>query len=101
VNVEGLRALVESADVSELPKIRGVLMELDALVLGRLLQANPVSTTTPTEERWLTPEQAAEILCVPVDRVYDLARGKRWANKVTRKCLRIQEAQFRAWIRNR
>jgi hypothetical protein len=52
----------------------------------------------PEAETWITPEQAATIASVPVKRVYDWARGKRWTSRPTRRCLRIDEAGFRRWL---
>jgi hypothetical protein len=61
--------------------------------------------------QWIRPERAAEIAGEPIDtpeakrravrRIYAWAQGQRWASRPTRRCLRIEEAGFRRWLKNR
>ena len=49
-------------------------------------------------DTWLTPEQAASIAGVSVERLYGWAKGKRWASRPSRRCLRVSEQGFRRWL---
>jgi hypothetical protein len=60
--------------------------------------AEPRDTARPIAERYLTPAEAAAVAQVPVKRLYEWARGRRWASRPTRRCLRIAEGSFRAWL---
>jgi hypothetical protein len=102
--------LVREADLSRLPEIRGWLARADTEALIRLrMDGSPVSEpgrhqnagTPRVAEKWITPQQAAEIAKVPKKRIYSWARGQKWASRPTRRCLRINEALFRAWLASR
>jgi hypothetical protein len=95
------RAPAEVA-LEDLPALLGRLVEAEERARLRLRNegAPPAGNEKPGEEgeRWLTPEQAAGIAGIPVKRLYEWARGKRWASRPSRKCLRIAESRFRTWL---
>jgi hypothetical protein len=103
VTREALLAFVRDAVPADIPALRGLLVEAETILLARLHQTSTTTTTsdTATPDRFLTVDEAAAIAQVPVKRVYEWARGKRWASRPTRRCFRVQEAQFRAWLRER
>lgn len=97
-----LRAVAE-APPAELPALVGALAQAQAVALARLaMPPEPHAHPSPGEPgRWITAEQAAAIAAVSKKCVYDWAQGKRWASRPTRRCLRINESGFRAWLANR
>src|SRR4051812_5140420 len=100
--IPDLSSLVRNASLNDLPEIRAALARAETEVLLRLRldgpQHDPGGTAAPTADRWITPDQAAEIATVPRDRIYAWARGQRWASRPSRKCLRISEPGFRRWL---
>ena len=52
-------------------------------------------------ETWITPQDAALIAGVSVERIYSWAKGERWASRPSRRCLRISESGFRRWLQTR
>jgi len=107
---DDLRGLVEGAALEELPELVG---DLEAATLRARVRAltptappagapgNGVAATAPPSVRWLTPAEAAAIAGATASQVYRWARGKRWASRPSRKCLRIDEAAFRRWLHAR
>ncbi len=100
---DALDRLIASSGPAARP---GLVVALAARLaqLGATLAAPTTSGNgRPAEEpeRLLTPEQAAEVASIPVKRLYEWARGKRWANRPTRRTLRIEERGFRAWLSSR
>lgn len=84
----------------------GLVVQLAARLatLGASLAASTGRGAQPVREeaeRLLTPEQAAEVAAVPVARIYSWARGARWAQRPSRRCLRISERSFRRWLASR
>jgi hypothetical protein len=72
--------------------------------------ANGNDRSTEDAERWLSPEQAAELAKLPMaegkrhrslKRLYAWAKGKPWASNPTGRYLRIHERRFRAWLATR
>jgi hypothetical protein len=61
----------------------------------------------PPENRFLTPVEAAQLAGLPDPegrgrrRIYEWARGQRWAVRPSRKTLRVSEAAFRQWLMTR
>lgn len=95
-----LAAIVRAAQSEDLPGLVGRFAEAQAVALARL--ATPMTVPKDTEpERLLTPDQAAEIATVPVERIYSWARGAKWAQRPSRRCLRVAEGAFRRWLRSR
>jgi hypothetical protein len=101
-------AIVASTALVDLPALRGRLLEAETAILLRLRLGAPVhdpgGTTRPgtTEAtRWLTPAEAARIADIPVKRLYEWAKGKRWTSRPTRRCLRIDAAGFQQWLTTR
>jgi hypothetical protein len=95
-----LGAALEGASRDELPEALGGLARLHAMVLARL--TTPLSSVEPmARDRFLTPDEAAELAAVPRARILTWARGARWAVRPTRKCLRISEVAFRRWLSTR
>jgi hypothetical protein len=92
----------------DLPRLRGLLMEAEAIVLRRLMEGRPVSDVGGQTQagalasaRWLKPDEAAAIASVSRAQLYEMARGKAWASRPNRRMLRINEAAFRTWLSNR
>ena len=97
-----LTALVEEASREDLPALAGRLREAELLVELRLREGGaqrPVET--PSSSTWITPDAAARVAGVSKKRIYEWAKGKRWASRPTRRCLRIEEAAFRGWLERR
>lgn len=74
--------------------------ELRALVhaLDLARHAALVRLLEPRTTRFLTPEDAAQLVALPERRLRSLARGKPWALRVG-SALRIDEAGLLAWAR--
>ena len=92
-----LEAAVRDAEPPELFALAGELQ-------GRAFSAAACREPEPPPSepaRLIDAEAAAAIAGVPVKRVYDWARNQRWAHRPTRRCLRIDEAAFRAWLARR
>jgi hypothetical protein len=109
---EELRGLVDGADPEALPDLIGDLEAAKARALVRLTAPAGDGRRTPEEpEPWLTPEAAAAIAGLPlgipqerqrsVRRIYEWAKGQKWASRPSRKCLRIGERAFRRWLATR
>jgi hypothetical protein len=82
----------------QLAALVGSLERVRAIAWARL--------TTPAEREneaghWITPDEAAEIAKVAVRVIYEWSRGKKWASRPSRRCLRIDEQGFRTWLANR
>lgn len=106
VEFSELVRFVEEANVETLPGIVGVLAYAEAVARARMVSASvapapPPATAKAEQETWLTPQQAAAIPGVSVQRIYRWARGQRWASRLSRTCLRIDEAGFRRWLTSR
>jgi hypothetical protein len=94
---------------ASLPALSGLLARAQAEVLLRLQQGAPSHDAGGTtqagalamNERFITAEEAAAIAGVPTRRIYEWARGQRWATRPTRRCLRISEGAFRRWFASR
>jgi hypothetical protein len=85
-----------------------------AVRMAMLTQGSPSAAEGPVRDPaggvggWITPERAAEIAGEPIDapearrrarrRIYGWAKGQRWANRPSRRCLRINEQGFRRWL---
>jgi hypothetical protein len=90
---------VRECDPANLPVLIGALEQAKAEAWGRLsTPVVPLPQETKSQERLLTPEEAASIAQVPVRRLYGWARGQGWARRPTRRCLRIGETSFRRWL---
>jgi hypothetical protein len=95
-----LSQLVAEAPPTELPSVLGALEAARATAWARLTLPAKPSTPEPPE-RWLTPQEAAEICRSTKRQVYEWAMGKRWARRPSRRKLLIDEAGFRAWLASR
>ena len=49
-------------------------------------------------ENYITADQAATIAGVKVTRIYEWSRSQKWACRISRRCLRVEEGAFRAWL---
>jgi hypothetical protein len=94
----GLDALIQDAKPDERPGLLVVLAARLATLGARLIPGRPASKGAADPELRITPDRAAEIAAVSRRRVYEWARGERWASRPSRKTLRISERGFRAWI---
>jgi hypothetical protein len=92
-------ATVSGCALNELPRLLGRLAELEAMARLRIATASSAPEST-TAVQWLTPERAAEVAGVTARRVYRWAArpGVRWASRLSRKCLRVREDLFTAWL---
>jgi hypothetical protein len=86
------------APAAELPSFLGGLEAARAAAWARLATPTPRAEPEQQPAEWITPERAAEIAGVPVRRIYDWARGQRWASRPSKRCLRISERGFRRWL---
>lgn len=81
-----------------------LLAELAAVSaeLSKVAAVEPEPTGNGTEERLLTPDEAAAFLRVTKREVYSLARTVEWRSfivvKISRKRMRIREAAFHRWL---
>lgn len=87
-----LDAVIAGTAGPELPDLIGALARALATAWARF-QQHPEAPA-----RLLTPEEAAELACVPVRRLRSWARGKRWALHPSKRTLRIEEKGFREWL---
>jgi hypothetical protein len=102
VTIPDLSALVRDAPSEELPALAGQLRAAEVQLELRLRAGPATSGRTPAQsEKWIAPEEAAAVASVPLKRIYEWARGKKWAARPTRRCLRIEEAGFRRWLGTR
>jgi len=101
--LDELDLLVAQVSREALPVVVGRLDGARAQAWVRMQASGPAPPEpTPREdEMLLTPEQASQIAGVPKTRIYSWARGKRWACRPSRKCLRIYERKFRRWLEAR
>jgi hypothetical protein len=97
----GLDALIQDAKPEERPALVVALAARLATLGAKLVPEHPLSLGAAEPDLWITPDRAAEIAVVSRRRVYEWARGKRWASRPSRKTLRISERGFRAWIATR
>ena len=72
-------------------------LEITGRGAAAMAQAKDDPPPTPPS-RFITPAEAGRIADVPGKRIYDWARGKRWAHRPTKRCLRIDEKGFRSWL---
>jgi hypothetical protein len=95
-----LLALVEKAHRDDLPRLAGAFETARAAAWARLLTPPTAPAPGPTDaaDRFITPLEAAAIADVKVARIYEWARGRKWATRPTRRCLRIAEQGFRRWL---
>ena len=94
-----LAAIAREARPEELPALLGKVVEAEAVVRLRLATFGPTPTGNHTEpERWITAQEAAKIAGVKSKRIYEWARGRPWASRPTKRCLRVYETRFRAWL---
>ncbi len=104
----GLDVEIGRAALDELPALVGALARLQALALARLSgPSQPVRSESASEDRLLTPTEAARVANLPDPdgrgrrRIYEWARGQRWATRPSRKTLRVSEQGFRRWLMTR
>ncbi len=94
--------LAREIPAEDLPSFLGGLEAAKAAAWARLTTPatpRPAPEAQPVE--WITPGRAAAIADVPVRRIYEWAKGQRWASKPSRRCLRISERGFRRWLEAR
>ncbi len=92
-----LERVLAGAEPSEL-----VAAGLEIVGRGAAAMAQAKDDPPPTPpSRFITPAEAGRIADVPDKRIYDWARGKRWAHRPTKRCLRIDEMGFRRWFEAR
>jgi len=110
-----LTAQVREAPRERLPELVGLLERLKMEAWARMQTFGPEhdvgGTAMPVSPRWISSEEAARIAGLDdgtddgrrrgVKRIYEWARAQRWASRPTRRCLRINEAGFRAWLASR
>jgi hypothetical protein len=110
IPLDELRQLAD-VDRAELPRVLGLVVELEARLRLRLAEAPAPLPREEASEDLITPEAAAQIAGLPmgdadearrsVRRIYEWARGQRWAVRPSRRCLRISERGFRRWLATR
>jgi len=96
-----LLRIVAEAHHGDLPALVGALAQAQAVALARLTTPTPRTKPEQAPAEWITPERAGEIAGVPARRIYDWARGQRWASRPSKRCLRISEPGFRRWLEAR
>ena len=106
MNLPDLAALVREAPAETLPNLIGQFEQAKAVAWARLTTSTKGGNSEEGHEAerqttWITPEQAAAMAGVKVKRIYEWARGQRWASRPTKRCLRIEEAGFRRWLATR
>ena len=97
INRSALEAALRQAEPGEL---LAAGLEIVGRGAAAMAQAKDAPAPAPPS-RSITPAEAGRIAGVPDKRIYDWARGKRWAHRPTRRCLRIDEAGFRRWLESR
>jgi hypothetical protein len=99
---EVLTDVIRAASQEELPCLLGRIVEAEASVRLRLFAPAATPPTPPAGEapqgQYLTVREAAAIAQASQRRIYEWARGARWAHRPTKRCLRIDEAAFRRWL---
>ena len=98
---DAVKQVIRVASAEELPAILGQLEEVKAAAWARLVNPRAPKAEPKDEEGFPKPQEAAAIAQVPPKRIYDWARGQRWARRPTRRCLRISEQGFRKWLQSR
>lgn len=97
-----VRRQAEATPVAEIPAFLAALVAGMEIAQARLVSTNATAPTiaghADQPNGYITPEGAAKLMGVPRRRIYALAKGKKWALRVSRKCLRIDEAGFRRWL---
>lgn len=99
-----LDRLISEAAPSDRP---GLVVALGARIahLGAGLVAVPDArgdeVGSSGNDGWITPEEAAAIAKVPKRRIYEWARGRQWAHRPSRRCLRISRTGFGTWLASR
>jgi hypothetical protein len=90
------------AEAAQAPRERlavlvGALERIRAIAWARLTSsaAEPSDTDRP---RWISPGEAATIAGVTTRVIYEWSRGKKWASRPSRRCLRLDESGFRSWL---
>ena len=92
----------EALDAALADAAPGELVSLGSEITGRGLVALVAQKEDPPPvPSFITAAEAGRIAGVAGGRVYDWARGKRWAHRPTRRCLRIDEKGFREWLASR
>lgn len=86
-----------SADYNKAQLANIATTDLIAELRDRLGFALPQIEQRPDPE-WLTPDEAATVAKIPVKRLYEWARGKKWADRPSRRTLRIEAHAFKAWL---
>ncbi len=94
IDRSALEHVLRQAEPQELVSLGSEIQGRGLVALVALKDAPPPASPS----RLITPEDAARIASVPAKRVYDWARGKRWAHRPTKRCLRIDEKGFRSWL---
>lgn len=105
---ERLTYAVEHAEAADLPGLAGALAEAQARLTLRLSnrahetpRPDDSAGVEPGAARLLTVGEAAALARATETQVYRWARttaGRRWARRLSRKCLRVDEARFKAFL---
>lgn len=98
--IQVISNLVSELQLEDLPVLIGALEAAKAHAWLRLM-APPTPPKDPPPDHFITAEEAAAIASVPARRIYEWARGRKWAHRPTRRTLRIGEAAFRRWLTTR
>ncbi len=94
-----LAEAIRSAPVDELPRLAGILAEAQARLALRLAAPTFSGIGRPEEpERLLTLPEVAEILGVPEDRAYDLARRRELPVVTIGRYKRVRASALRAYV---
>lgn len=96
-----LDAALIAAQPDELPAMVGRLVEAEERARLRLRAFVAPAPPAPSASAWIAAEAAADIAAVNVKRIYEWARKAPWASRPTKRCLRINETAFRAWLARR
>ena len=101
-----LAVIVHRVALEELPNLIGQLEAAKAAAWARLTAPTPSTHgnghgSVEQATTWIKASEAAGIANVEVKRIYEWARGQRWASRPTKRCLRINVAGFSHWLSTR
>lgn len=101
---ESLNALIATTPPSDLPALAGELARALTTVLGRAAAPASTKAATPiqrTGEEWLTVQEAAARLKVPVSWLYRHGRDLPFAKKFGHRTLRFEARGLDRWAASR
>lgn len=97
---QALEPSAAAGSLAALASLQSALAILQGVLLARVV-AQPMAASRQAAHVWLTPDEAGKIANVEPPRIYAWARGKKWASRPSKRCLRIAEEPFRQWLATR